>query len=145
MNNKKCIVSVKCINQNLKDLVIQQYLDQVPIVNRKAYIKSSVRLLDNNAFEFSVGSVSSQIPVLMYGHKEGLHTTNLPDVGNNYEVTFECHDGQADKIGKFIHNQLCGLDEYINNLILLNIQDNIVTVLFGAECDYDPIFLFIEE
>lgn len=142
----KCKVSVRCKNQELKDMVLGQYLDQVSN-NRKTFIKSNVKVSgDTNNFKFSVRNVSSQIPVLMYGHKDGLRTEKKTDRSNNFEVVFKCKDETvAKKISKFIHNQFFGLKEYIDNSIVLCVGGDEVIVLFGAECDYYPIFLFIEE
>lgn len=143
----KCKVLVRCKNNELKDMVLNQYLNQVPIPNRKAFIKSNVKVLgDTNDFKFSLRNISSQIPVLMYGYKEGISTEKKANKSNNFEVVFKCKDETvAKKISKFVHNQFLGLKEYIDNNIVLCTGGDEVIVLFGAECDYYPIFLFIEE
>ena len=138
---------VNCRNQELKDLVLPQLLQQATTDNRNKIIIAGIHLLpEETNFEFFIKDSSRNMPVVMFGFKEGLHTETEFDKASNFDMRIKCPDkSTAAKIGAFIHNQFCGLKDYVDSKILLNCDTEDVVVVFGAESDYYPIFLFVEE
>ncbi len=140
-------VYVKCRNKDLKDMVIGQVLQQMNVDNRNKNVKAAIHLLtDEPNFEFFVSESSYNMPVIMYGYKEDLAIETESDKASNFEIEIVCPNKSiAAKIGEFIHNQLCGLKDYVDSKILLNCDTEDVFVCFGAESNYYPIFLFVQE
>lgn len=145
--DSKYEVYVRCKNKDLKDMVIGQVLQQMNVDNRNKNVKAAMHLLTGEPnFEFFIKDTSENMPVIMYGYKEDLATEIEFDKANNFEIEIVCKNKSiAAKIGEFIHNQLCGLKDYVDSKILLNCDTEDILVCFGAESNYYPIFLFVQE
>lgn len=79
---------------------------------------------------------------LNFDKDEKLRQTNLPanKSVNNFIIKIEGDDISAvTELANEIHETLRGKPEYIDTSILLNITNNVITLMIGAECDYYPV------
>lgn len=54
--------------------------------------------------------------------------TNLAEI----KMTFKTNE-EAANVGDVIYHTLAGIDDYVNNAIVLNITDNVITLIIGDE------------
>lgn len=149
MAKRKYFMTVKCRNEELDKKVTAQ-AEQVilnfpmPEGEKKQYSITITKTEDG--FTVAIKDYSPVIPVIEYRQEDGIHTETEFDKGNNFEITIECDSHEdAAKIGELIHDNLKGLQDYVDSKILLNCDTDKVVLAFGAESDCYPYFLFKEE
>ena len=62
---------------------------------------------------------------------------------NKYDITITCEsDDDAAKLGNSIYYQLVGRYEYVNNQVILNITNNVVSLIIGNDTSIEPLIFF---
>lgn len=136
-------ITIKCRTKALKEKIETQITSTFRKNIIMGVLKSSH---DSNDIRLDISKTGMFVPMIAYGYEENLHTETEFDKASNFEISIQCHTGfDAETVANLIHDQLVGLDDYINTKILLNRDGKKVFVCFGAECDYYPILVFINE
>lgn len=122
-------ITIRCRNKDLKEEIEKQIVHTL----RGNIIKCKIKNIDGNRIRLDIPQVWLFAPIITFGYEENLHNETESDTASNFEIDIQCDsDDHASMVGSLIHDQFVGLDDYINNKILLNVDGNSVFVCFGG-------------
>lgn len=102
--------------------------------------------MDSNDFTVTIKDNSLLTPCMSFLKMliEDSEYENIYDY--NMDMGIECpNESDAFMVANFIHNQLQGLEDYVNNKIILNFTGNMIRLFIDKDSDYYPFFLFVPE
>lgn len=164
--------SKKILDSEYKDRVIGLYLKEdwnYPVDNKLFKYHTTVKIMDRNNTDTFFNRFESQFKGSRWRiieneydiiSKDGIDILEVdtilpPFIGfidevkvidpesNKYEITITCKsDYDAAKLGSSIYYQLVGRYEYVNNQVILNITNNVVSLVIGNDTAIEPLIFF---
>lgn len=140
-------INIKCINKILYDRILDEirgvlinfysnFKDQLELEN--IITKENKKNLEINIYIKDLDI----IPIIKCDREDNIHTSNKFNEDNNFIITIKSDYDNIIELGQNIHNNLAGIQDYIDSKILLNINDTEIMLVLGAESDYYPIISF---
>lgn len=134
-------IEIKCKDSYLVNLLEKDIKNTI----LRAPIFSLSKGEDDNTLIFDICS-SCIVPFITFHRNSLLKITEEKNVSNNFELFITCNDMQsAEIISKLIHEQLRGLQYYIDTDICLSIDNNKIYLIIGSETDIYPSFSFFDK
>ena len=102
--------------------------------------------IENKKYVININK-ANRLPMFMFIKQNNVKNTELFNKKNNFEIRIITSDDDREKhyrILEYIHNQLAGIQDYIDNGILLcEESENSIILAIGAETEYFPLLLLI--
>lgn len=143
MGIAKYEITVHSSNQELLDKIYHQVMCTFFTDNRSDVIEAFGIDFDSDSktFKFTIDEESKFVPTVMYVYDKDITncgedvTTTVIIKGGNDITNKEMYS----IIGEPIHYNFCGLKEYIDNDIIINVDMNKEVFVGFANCNYYPI------
>lgn len=135
---EKFKITVKCNDTELMEKISDQICDSFLRDKRNEVIHVSDHEFDEKSFVIILNAKSNFVPTISYMASDKA-------IGDAITVSIEGLDITINEmfsnVGLPIHYNFCGLYDYVNDSIVINTTNRVVTVAFLPESMYYPVIL----